>query len=180
MIQHRGFGGSEEGYTTHFAAVLKGRLVNFINSREPTFGQTHTVVDEEWWNFDMYHGVDSSGLILMMFDQEPKGLGEKVKRWPPIQIFHDAVSGCLWVELGCSFFPNSDSLGLLSLEADGRCRVQAAGLGGVRPGVPVSRWYFRSVSVLGVSIRCFLVVFRSCLCGVLAWVVSQWCLGGVS
>ena len=46
--------------------------------------------------------VDSSGLILM-FDQEPKGLGEKVKRWPPIQIFHDAVSGCLWVELGCSF-----------------------------------------------------------------------------
>jgi hypothetical protein len=47
--------------------------------------------------------VDSSGLILM-FDQEPKGLGEKVKRWPPIQIFHDAVSGCLWVELGCSFF----------------------------------------------------------------------------
>ena len=67
-----------------------------------------------------------------------------------------------WVS---SFFPNSDSLGLLTLKAVGRRRVH-----GCRPGrclgVSVSRW-------LSVS-----VVSRWCHGGVT--VVSRWCLGGVS
>ena len=89
------------------------------------------------------------------------------------------------------YFPNSDSLGLLTLKADGRRRVP-----GCRPGrclgggsivvSVVSRWCLGGVSVSVVS-RCCLggvsVMSRLFLVGVFSWCVagvSWWCLGDVS
>ena len=57
------------------------------------------------------------------------------------------------------FFYNSDSLGLLTLKADGRLRVHGGG------DSVVPRWCVGGISM----------VSRSCLDGVP--VVSQWCLG---
>ena len=98
-------------------------------------------------------------------------------------------------------FPNSDSLGLLTLKADGRHRVPGCRPGRCLGGVSVvSRWCLGSglggVSMVSrcpcclgdVSVvsRCYLVVCWWCL-GCLSVLsrlflvgVSSWCVGGVS
>ena len=91
------------------------------------------------------------------------------------------------------FFPNSDSLGLLTLKADGRRRVYGCGpgrcLGGVGSRVSrgclggvavVTRWFLGGVSVVSRwSLGDVLVVSRSCLGGV-STMSRWWCLGGLS
>ena len=88
--------------------------------------------------------------------------------------FLPALSFCTIV-----FFPNSDSLGLLTLKADGRRGVHGGGvsivpwwcLGGVSVA---SRWCLGGISV--VSLRSALVVSLWCFGAVS--ITSWWCLGG--
>ena len=86
------------------------------------------------------------------------------------------------------FFPNSDSLGLLTLKVDGRRRVYGCRpgrcLGGV--GSRVSRWCLIGVlAVLVVSRWCMWCLVVSCgvrAVSVMSWWclgVSRWCPGGV-
>ena len=71
------------------------------------------------------------------------------------------------------YLPNSDGLGLLTLQADGRRRVH-----GGRPGRSASRCPGGTLVVCWWCLGGFLVLFRSCLGGVS--VVSWWFLGDFS
>ena len=90
------------------------------------------------------------------------------------------------------YFHNSDSLGLLILQADGRRRVHGwrpgRGVSWCLGGVSVVSWWCLCGGVVVVSRRCLgslTVVSGRCLHGVVlfwwcvgAFMVSRWCLGG--